>query len=204
MKLSRWQRGLALAFFAVSVVVPVAAAVWRVSEWLRPPLPVLGRVPDFSLLDQSGEPFTAAALRGEPWVANFIFTRCRGVCPALTDQMRFLKARCPEAKGRRIVSFSVDPTHDTPEVLRAYAEQRRAADAKWSFVTGNRDAVYDLVTKGFRLAVRDDGGSVDEPIVHSEKFVLVDRDLNIRGYYAGLDSQALDRLCRDLRRLGVE
>jgi protein SCO1/2 len=192
---------LALAFFAVSVVLPVAAAVRRVSEWFRPPLPIFGRVPEFSLLDQDREPLAAASLRGRPWVVNFIFTRCRGVCPALTEQMRRFEERCPEARSARVVSISVDPTHDTPEVLRAYAEQRGAVKENWSFVTGDRATVYELVTKGFRLAVQDVGGSPEEPIVHSEKFVLVDADLQIRGYYAGLDSQALDRLCGDLRRL---
>lgn len=115
--------------------------------------------------------------------------------------MRRFKERCPGARRARVLSVSVDPAHDTPEVLRAYAEQRGAADENWSFVTGDRATVYELVTKGFRLAVQEVGGSPDEPIVHSEKFVLVDGDLQIRGYYSGLDSQSLDRLCGDLRRL---
>ena len=201
MKFSVSQRVLALTFFLVSVLVPVAAAVWRIAEWMWPPLPVLGRLPEFSLVSEEGQSFGTSDLRGRPWVANFIFTRCRGVCPALTEHMRAFAARCDEAKQVRLVSFSVDPRHDTPEALRQYARERGAIDPRWTFVTGQRDDLYALITQGFRLAVHEEAGRAEEPIVHSERFVLVDRQLNIRGYYHGLDRDELRRLCTDLGRV---
>lgn len=202
MKLSIPQRVLAFVLFAASVLVPVAAAVWRVSDWIKPPLPLLGRVPEFALLDHQGRSFNSDDLRGRVWVANFIFTRCRGVCPALTEQMRVFATRCNAAKQARLVSFSVDPEHDDPETLQRYARERGALQPHWTFVTGERRALYTLVTEGFRLAVgAEEGRAAEEPIVHSERFVLVDRRSNIRGYYHGLDSEALSRLCGDLERL---
>jgi|DewCreStandDraft_1066081.scaffolds.fasta_scaffold00348_61 protein SCO1/2 len=199
-----FRRVLAAVFFAVSVVVPVTVAVRRVAEWMRPAPPVLGQVPDFELTDQDGQSLSSRDLLGTVWVANFIFTRCRGVCPALTQQMQHFLQRCPAARELRVVSVSVDPATDTPPVLRRYAEERGALEPRWSFVTGAPEAVRALVTRGFRLALEEQGGRGDEPIVHSDRFVLVDRNGRIRGYYHGLDSTALDRLCVEAGRVSKE
>ncbi len=204
MKFATSQRVLALTFLATSVFLSVTAAVWRIAGWMSPPLPVLGQLPDFELVDQEGQIFGTRELRGRIWVASFLFTRCRGVCPALTEHMRHFASRCLSASDVHLVSFSVDPEHDTPEALRRYAREHGAARSKWTFVTGDRDKLYALIREGFRLAVSDEENRVEEPIVHSERFVLIDRDLNIRGYYHGLDREALQRLCRDLGRLVQE
>ncbi|MCX8070869.1 MAG: SCO family protein [Candidatus Binatia bacterium] len=201
MTLSRWQRLLALAFFLVSVAVPLVVGLKRIREWMQPPPPVLGQLPEFSLVNARGKPFGSVDLRNRVWVANFIFTRCRGVCPALTEHLRWFADNCEAARAVELVSFSVDPRHDTPEVLQRYAEERGAVTPRWSFLTGDRDAVYGLVTNGFRLAVQENNARAEEPIVHSERFVLVGRNLEIRGYYHGLDRDALRQLCRDAGRL---
>lgn len=195
---TRVVRGLAWIFFGVSVLVPITAVVWRVTEWFHPPLPVLGMVPDFTLVDQHQKVLAASDLVGTVWVANFVFTRCRGICPALTQQMAQFARHCGAARNIRLVSFSVDPRHDTPEELSRYAVSRGAVDPRWSFVTGDIHAVRDLVVRGFRLTLEEQASSDDEPIVHSDRFVLVDRRRQIRGYYHGLDSKALERLCTDV------
>lgn len=198
---TRLQRGIALVFFAVCVIVPVTAALWRVAEWWRPPLPVLGSVPDFALTDHEHRPLAVRDLAGTVWVANFVFTRCRGICPALTQQMAQFARRCGVARDIRLVSFSVDPLHDTPEELQRYAASRGAVDPRWSFVTGDVDAIRHLVTRGFRLALQEQSSRDDEPIVHSDRFVLVDREGRIRGYYHALDADALEHLCADVGRV---
>jgi len=167
--------------------------------WLAIParsLPVLGAVPPFTLVERSGRTVSAADLTGHVWVADFVFTRCPDFCPALTARMAGLqKALAPAADPVRLVSFSVDPTHDTPEVLEDYARRAGAGDG-WLFVTGAREAVAALLRDGFKVAWADDGPPAS-PITHSDRFVLVDRALRIRGYYHGTQPDDVARLARD-------
>jgi protein SCO1/2 len=174
------------------VLLAAATAVWLVR---RPaPLPVLGTVPPFVLTERSGEPLRADDLIGRVWVADFVFTRCPDVCPALTARMARLQDAAGVPDPIRLVSFSVDPEHDTPEVLRTYAA-RAGAGSEWLFVTGPRDRIAALLRDGFRVAFADDGPPA-APITHSDRFVLVDRQLRIRGYYHGSDPEDLRRLAR--------
>jgi protein SCO1/2 len=165
-----------------------------------PELPVLGTVPPFSLTERSGRPVRAEDLVGRVWVADFVFTRCPDVCPALTRRMARLQSLAGDgADAVRLVSFSVDPSHDTPEVLRVYAAHAGARD-DWLFVTGPRDAMATLLKDGFRVAFADDGPPT-APITHSDRFVLVDRELRIRGYYHGGDAEDVERLAGDATAL---
>jgi protein SCO1/2 len=163
--------------------------------------PVLGDVPPFRLVDQRGEPFGSEELRGRVWVANFIFTTCPDICPALTAQMRRLDTLLEPAERPRRVSFSVDPVRDTPEVLRRYAEQHRTG-SDWAFLTGERPAIAALLMDGFHVAFANDGPP-SQPITHSDRLVLVDEDLRIRGYYHGRVDEDLERLVRDLRAVAT-
>ncbi len=157
---------------------------------------MLGAVPSFALTERSGTPLSAADLAGGVWIADFVFTRCPDFCPALTARMAGLqKAVAPAAHPVRLVSFSVDPAHDTPEVLRDYARRAGARDG-WLFVTGPREAVASLLREGFKVAWADDGPPTS-PITHSDRFVLVDRELRIRGYYHGTEPDDVARLARD-------
>jgi protein SCO1/2 len=160
-------------------------------------------VPPFGLTDQAGVALTQDSLRGKVWIANFIFTRCPDVCPALTARMHDV-AQSMEASQVtvEIVSISVDPTHDTPEVLRAYATLHRAPPT-WRFATGPRDDVARLLRDGFHVAFADDG-PISGPITHSDRFVLVDALLRIRGYYHGADADDLARLTADARSLATQ
>jgi protein SCO1/2 len=161
--------------------------------------PVLGTVPGFALTERSGSAVRASDLEGSVWIAGFIFTRCPDVCPALTARMADLQKDLSGGEPVRLVSFSVDPAHDTPEVLRGYAERAGAKD-DWLFVTGPRDALAALLKDGFRVAFADDGPA-SAPITHSDRLVLVDRELRIRGYYHGRDAEDLKRLARDAASL---
>ena len=161
--------------------------------------PVLGTVPDFSLTERSGSVVHAGDLDGSIWIAGFIFTRCPDVCPALTARMADLQKALAGEPAIQLVSISVDPTHDTPEVLRGYAERAGAKD-DWLFLTGPRDQVASLLKDGFKVAFADDGPAT-APITHSDRFVLVDREMRIRGYYHGSDRDDLARLERDAAAL---
>ena len=159
-------------------------------------LPVLGTVPSFALTERGGDALRAQDLAGHVWIADFVFTHCPDVCPALTGRFARLQR---ELDGVRLVSFSVDPTRDTPEVLREYAT-RAGARPGWLFVTGPRDAVAALLRDGFHVAFADDGPP-SAPITHSDRFVLVDGELHIRGYYHGSDEADVARLVRDTTAL---
>lgn len=170
-------------------------------------LEALGTVPPFSLVTDDERPFTERDLAGRTWVADFVFTRCGGICPALSTQMKRLQTTLDRAGMRDVglVSFSVDPLHDTPGVLRDYATRFGADPQRWRFVTGNRAALYALVRDGFRLAVEPQPEGVTpaagELITHSDRFVLVDPALQIRGYYHGTDAADVDRLLADIAAL---
>ena len=159
-----------------------------------------GPVPDFTLTDQAGRPVTRASLAGSVWVADFIFTRCAGQCPLMSAQMAELQRVFEPLSGVRLVSFTVDPAHDTPEALAAYASHYGASAARWQFVTGEQEAIWRLAREGFRLGVGE-GESATEPITHSVRLVLVDSRGHIRGTYDATDGVAVRRLREDVRRL---
>lgn len=164
----------------------------------EPGLPQLGKLAHFELTDTDGTRFGLDQLRGKIWIADFIFTSCAGTCPVLSENMRALHRELAERPDVRFVSVSVDPDTDTPEVLGAYAKRYSADTTRWHFLTGPEAAIQDLAVNGFKV------GSVDDPIVHSNRFVLVDGDANIRGYYLGTEPEDVARLNMDLERLVSE
>ena len=164
-------------------------------------LPDYGVLPDFSLTNQHGQPISRAQLAGSVWIADFIFTRCAGQCPLMSEQMGRLQTAFGQTPGPRLVSFSVDPDHDTPEVLATYAKRYGAQASRWQFVTGSNAAVAQLAQQGFHLAFGEGHASVQEPITHSVRFVLIDQQGHIRGYYDATDDRAMITLHDDAWRL---
>ena len=153
-----------------------------------------GQVPAFQLTDQAGQPFTSGSLKGRAWIADFIFTSCAGTCPQMTARMASLQAKLPPAV--QLVSISVDPQRDTPQVLAEYAGRHGADPARWRFLTGDPGRIAPLVSQGFRLSYAE-GTDPVEPIIHSVRFVLVDPSGAIRGYYDSTDPAQVERLVRD-------
>jgi protein SCO1/2 len=167
----------------------------------EPDLPRLGRVPDFAFVSERGRPVTARDLERKAWIADFVFTRCGGSCPVMTERMAALAAELHDVPGVRFVSFDVDPDRDSLVDLAAYSKEHRVDPERWMFLRGERPAVRSLAGEGFKLAVEDGHEDDPEPILHSSRFVLVDGGREIRGYYDGLESASFDRLVADARRL---
>lgn len=193
---------LALILLAAGTVL-VAASGGAFTRRTAPPasaLPDYGPLPDFSLTDHQRRPLTLGELAGAVWIADFIFTRCAGQCPIMSRQMAQLEQAFAGAPGIRLVSFTVDPSYDTPEVLAAYARHYAASDGRWRFVTGDPDAIAALSREGFRLGLSEEG-TAQEPITHSVRLVLVDQRGHLRGYYDATDVRAMQRLQGDARRL---
>ncbi len=153
---------------------------------------VLARVPWFGLRDQEKTYRTSEQLLGKVWIANFMFTRCGGTCPLQTARLAEIQKTMEKDIWRddvHMVSFTVDPEHDTSDVLTTYAEENHADGTRWSFLTGVRRDIWHLSQKGFKLFAGEDPANADMPIAHSAHFVLVGRRGFIRGYF---DSQTAD------------
>jgi protein SCO1/2 len=163
------------------------------------PLPSYYAVPEFSLQDQTDTAVTLADLKGKVWIADFIFTNCAGTCPMMTAHMRKLHDAVPA--DIKLVSFTVDPARDTPKVLASYAAEYGATRDRWLFLTGDKEALYDLCVKGFKLALDETSGTDVEPITHSTRFVLVDKNGQVRGLYSGTEADDLTRLAADAKSL---
>jgi len=168
---------------------------------------ILTRLPAFSLTDQSGDELTSRDLYGHVWVANFIFTRCRASCPVQTSLMNELQMELKKSaswKHTRLVSISVDPEYDSPEVLSQYIDDRNLETSQWHFLTGSKDAIWSLSKNGFKLPVADQSSDSDMPILHSQMSVLVDWEGRIRGYYNHVDEKSVSNLKRDLAKVTLE
>lgn len=157
-------------------------------------LGVFGQVPDFSLKDSSGATVDIHSLEGKVWVADFIFTNCPDMCPTMTAKMRDLNREFKTDNRFNLVSISIDPNRDTPEVLRNYQKKFGIEGSNWHFLTGKFGAIKHLIGGGFKL------GTPENPELHTNKFVLVDGTARIRGYYDSSSVQALEKLKTDIGR----
>jgi protein SCO1/2 len=165
----------------------------------KPGLPSFGIVPDFTLTDQTGQPFhSAQTLNGHVWLANFIFTNCPGPCPRMTSQMKQVYQQSSKGADPQVVSFTIDPGRDTPEVLAAYAKRFQTDPQNWHFLTGTPADLRKLSWDTFHL--NDISGSLE----HSTRFVLIDRKSRIRGYYDTSDSEGIPKLMEDIQRVMKE
>ncbi len=195
--------GTVLSIVLVSLVIqqlrtPPAAPRQPVLEQLAR----YGPAPDFSLVERSGRPVSAGDLRGRVWIADFIYTQCRDTCPLQSRAMAALRTDLKGYGDLRSVSISVDPLTDTPALLSRYAERYGADPERWLFLTGELGEIRRIVQDGFRLSAAPVDGHTHDPVVfHSTRFVLVDRDGIIRGYYESRNPRALERLRRNARSL---
>jgi len=149
----------------------------RRAEKSRANLPILAEVPDFQFRNQNDRPFGRNQMLGKVNVVDFIFTRCQGICPVMANRYTRLHRLFQDAPDLQLISISVDPDNDTPEVLRQYAASYGVTDNRWILLHAPLDHVKDLCENGFMLPAED------LPQGHSGKFALVDRQGRIRGYY---------------------
>jgi len=178
---------------------------FRVDPGADDPL-AFGRVAPFSLVSQTGETTTLDNLAGAPFVMGAIFTTCTGPCPSITASMRRLQDDLA-GTGARLVSVSVDPGYDSPEVLLDYARSWDADPERWLFLTGEKEAVYALVRDGFKMAVdseEDAAAPSGELVTHDTRLVAVDGDGKIRGWYDGTSDEGRQRLAARMHFLAGE
>lgn len=198
--MERRARRLLWSVWAVAAASGVGL-LWHVADAAKAAaLPRYGRVPSFTLTDQTGGLVSQETLKGVVWIADFIFTRCAGQCPLMSAQMSRLAQVFQGEPSLVLVSFTVDPAHDTPEILARYAAAHEARPAQWRFLTGDLQTIARLSQAGFQLALSQEG-TAEEPITHSRRFALVDRHGVVRGSYDAGEAEAMTRIRRDVQRL---
>jgi protein SCO1 len=184
-------------------IVTLAILIWlrqlEVNALRARTISSYGTVPEFELVNQDGKNFGLRDLRGKIWIADFIYTTCPGPCPMISNRMSELQEPLKNTDVH-LVSFSVDPAKDTPQILRGYAEKLGAEPGRWDFLTGPQSTIYNLSRNGFKLAISDGSDAYGIP-VHSTRMILVDRHGEIRGYYDAVEADAVTKLVADTTHL---
>jgi protein SCO1/2 len=158
------------------------------------------KIKDFSLLNQNGHKITQEDYNNKIYVADFFFTTCPTICPIMTENMGYLQNKLIDNPEILLVSFSVTPEIDSVQQLKKYAIEKNVIDSKWNLLTGDKKEIYDLARKSYLVAKNDgDGGKYD--MIHTENFVLVDKEKRIRGFYDGTNQLEMDKLLNDIRIL---
>ncbi|MBL7733972.1 MAG: SCO family protein [Chitinophagaceae bacterium] len=166
---------------------------------------------NISLINQLGDSVSLDDLKGDIIVANFFFTRCPSICPTLTKNMKGLQDALKMRDPRRqmdvnfvhFLSFSVDPERDSVATLKKYADKYGVNPDVWWLLTGPKKTIYDFAFEELKLGIQD-GEGIDANFLHTDKFVLIDREKHVRGYYSGLDANELSKLAEDLTIIMLE
>lgn len=161
------------------------------------------KVGEFSLTDQDGQPVTPIDFEGKIYVTDFFFVTCPTICPKMTDQMLRVYEEFNENSDILLLSHTVMPEEDSVPVLKEYADKFNISSEKWKLVTGDKKQIYDLARKTYFAAVTEGDGGVDD-FIHTENFVLVDKDKRLRGFYDGTSKKDVDRLIKDIYTLLAE
>ena len=157
-------------------------------------------IADFSLVNQNGDTITQEDYRNKIYVADFFFTTCPTICPIMTANLVDVQAALADDDQVLLLSHSVTPEIDSVSQLKKYAIEKGVNDAKWNLVTGNKKQIYELARKSY-LAVQEDGDGGPFDMIHTENFILVDKQRRIRGFYDGTREEEMDRLLSDIEIL---
>lgn len=187
--------GLIIALFILAVILIGSAVFMKWSTEQTEELPLFGELPEFQFTDHTSASFGKSNLVGKISVVDFIFTRCKGPCPVMAINMGQLYREYATDDRVQFVSISVEPSHDTPEVLMRYANVQGVNDARWKFLNAPLEQVVELSVQGFKLAADDLPGA------HTTRFVLLDTLAQIRGYYSGTDSASVAMIKADISKL---
>ena len=157
----------------------------------------------FSMTNQNGETITEKEYDNTIYIADFFFTTCPSICPIMTKNMYTLQEKLVDLPQVKLLSFSVTPKIDSVAQLKRYALKNKVDDTRWNLVTGDKKEIYALARKSY-LVVKDDGDGGPYDMIHTENFVLVDKQKRIRGFYDGTQTEAMDDIFRDIKLLVSE
>lgn len=208
---------LAIAFFILSVII--ISIIYNILN-VEKPLPIYQpsqvnaemvdstiqyqkkyhKIADFSLINQNGKTITQEDYKDKIYVADFFFTTCQTICPIMTDNMYEIQKRIITDDEVMLLSHTVTPEIDTVAQLKRYAKEKGVNASKWNLVTGDKKQIYELARKSY-LAVKDNGDAGPFDMIHTENFMLIDKERQIRGFYDGTDPKDIDRLLKDIKIL---
>ncbi|WP_435181659.1 SCO family protein [Cellulophaga omnivescoria] len=176
-------------------------------KWLAPnskEAKEMHSIPNFSLINQNGEVITRNTFKNKIYVADFFFTSCSGICPKMTSNMSVLQEAFKTDNDVLLLSHTVTPEIDTVEVLNEYAKTKGVTANKWHLVTGSRSEIYNLGRNAY--FIEEDLGELktNDDFLHTENFVLIDKNQHIRGIYNGLNKTAIQQLISDIKTLKEE
>lgn len=157
-------------------------------------------IADFSLTNQNGKTITQNDYRGKIYIADFFFTTCPSICPIMTKNMAAIQQQILNQSDVLLLSHSVTPEIDSVAQLKKYAIEKGVNDAKWNLLTGDKKQIYELARKSY-LAVKTDGDGGPFDMIHTENFILVDKERRIRGFYDGTNTEEVAQLILDLEQL---
>jgi len=201
------------SYIGISFIILIFG-IWAVpkivDKLFKPELATIGKVPEFSFVDQNGKTITDQDYKGKVYVVEFFFTTCPDICIIMTENMTKIQDEFFGNPNVGIASFTIDPTHDTPEVLKKYAQDKGITKPQWHLLTGPKEEIFKLSHEGFNLYVGEipdtEGG-----FEHSGFFALIDQEGNIRSrldengnpliYYDGLDLKNIQMLKEDIKKL---
>lgn len=201
------------SYVGISFIILIFG-IWVVPKIVKvlskPELETIGIVPSFSFTDQNGKTITNKDYDDKVYVVEFFFTTCPDICPIMTENMKKIQDKFLGNPNLAIASFTIDPTHDTPQVLNEYAKTKGITKPQWHLLTGEKEAIFKLANEGFNLYVGD-VPEVEGGFEHSGFFALIDKDGNIRSrkdeygnpivYYDGLDDKGIQMLIEDIKEL---
>ena len=201
------------SYIGISFII-LLFGIWAVPKivenFTKPDLVVIGKVPDFSFTNHNEKTITNDTYKGKVYIVEFFFTTCPSICPIMNENMVKIQNEFYGNPEFGIASFSIDPNHDTPEILKAYAKEKGATLKNWHFMTGDKNEIYTFSNDGFRLYVGENA-DVEGGFEHSGLFALIDKDGYIRSrtvktgedenpikYYNGLDAKEIQWLKEDI------
>lgn len=161
------------------------------------------KIADFKLINQNGKTITQDDYKDKIYVADFFFTTCQTICPIMTNHMAQIQKALINDDDVLLLSHTVTPKIDTVAQLKRYALEKGVIDAKWNLVTGDKKQIYELARKSY-LAVKDFGDGGDFDMIHTENFMLIDKNRQIRGFYDGTNAEDIDKLLEDIKILKQE
>jgi len=179
----------------ILILVPVFVVLVMNDYFSKKTLPVLGNINNFILYDQNGNEFSEQDLLGNYWISDFIFTTCAGPCPVMSSQFQGFQEKYSDNSNLKLLSISVNPQYDTPNILQNYGERYNADFKKWNFLTGDVNEIHTLALESFKV------GDAENPIFHSAFFILIDDQAQIRGYYNSTINEDIDKMYSDINDL---
>lgn len=161
------------------------------------------KIADFQLVNQNGDTITQEKFKDKIYIADFFFTTCQTICPIMTDHMAQLQKQLIDIDDVLLLSHTVTPEIDTIAQLKKYAIEKGVVDTKWQLVTGDKKQIYNLARKSY-LASKSNGNGGPYDLIHTENFVLVDKQRRVRGFYDGTTPESVDEILNDIQILQQE